>query len=77
MSETAGAAVAPLLTATQVVSLLAFGGGFLAAAWNLWLTWTGKAGWTARAFSVLALAAFGFTLWIALAYHMIGFSGEY
>ena len=77
VSETAGAAVAPLLTATQVVSLLAFGGGFLAAAWNLWLTWTGKAGWTARAFSVLALAAFGFTLWIALAYHMIGFSGEY
>jgi hypothetical protein len=77
VSDTTGAPVAALITTAQVVSLIAFGGGFLAAVWNLWLVWKDKTAWTARLFSVGALAAFGFMLWIALAYHLIGFSGQY
>jgi CubicO group peptidase (beta-lactamase class C family) len=77
VSETAGASVAALLTAAQIVSLIAVGGGFLAAAWNLWLTWKDKARWPAKLFAVLALAAFAFLLWLFLSYHLIGFSSEY
>jgi hypothetical protein len=77
VSETTGAAVGFMLHAAQLVSLLAFAGGAALALANLYLVFRQKAGWSARIFAMLLLAAFAFMLWIALTYHLIGFSGEY
>jgi CubicO group peptidase (beta-lactamase class C family) len=77
VSETTGAAVGFMLHLAQLVSLLAFAGGAALALVNLVQVFRQKAGWSARIFAVLLLAAFGFMLWIALTYHLIGFSGEY
>jgi CubicO group peptidase (beta-lactamase class C family) len=77
VSETTGAAVGLLLHAAQLVSLLAFGGGALAALANLWLVVRSPAKWHARLFAALLLAAFAFMLWMALHYHLIGFGSEY
>ena len=77
VSDTTGAAVGLLLHLAQLVSLLAFGGGTLAALANLWQTFRSPASWHARLFAVLLLLAFGYMLWIALRFHLIGVSGEY
>jgi CubicO group peptidase (beta-lactamase class C family) len=77
VSATTGAAVAGWVLAAQIVSLLAFGGGAVLALANLWLVFRGKAGLSARIFAVLLLAASAYMLWIALQYHLIGFSAAY
>jgi len=77
VSETTGAAVGAMLHAAQAISFLAFVGGTVIALVNLWLVFSKKATWPARIFAVLLLAAFGYMLWMALHYHLIGLSGEY
>jgi len=77
VSETTGAAVGGMQHAAQAVSFLAFAGGTAAAPANLWLVFSRKAVWSARIFAVLLLAAFGFMLWIAAHYDLIGVSGQY
>ena len=77
VSETTGAAVGAMLHAAQTISFLAFVGGTVIALVNLWQVFSKKATWSARIFAVLLLAAFGYMLWIALHYHLIGLSGEY
>jgi len=77
VSATTGAAVSGWLRAAQAVSFLAFAGGAVLALANLWLVFRRPASLSARIFAVLLLAASGFMLWIALTYHLIGFSGEY
>ena len=77
VSETTGAAVSVTLHLAQAISLLAFAGGAVLALVNLWLVFRERTGWSARIFAVLLLAASGYMLWIALQYHLIGFSGQY
>jgi hypothetical protein len=77
VSETAGAPVAFWLHLAQAVSFLAFVGGAIAAAWNLWIVWRDKSPWTARLFAIVVLIAFLVMLKIAFSYHLIGLSGEY
>ncbi|HUO11863.1 MAG TPA: serine hydrolase domain-containing protein [Caulobacteraceae bacterium] len=77
VSETTGAGVDLLLHLAQAVSLVAFGGGVLAAVANLWQVFRGPASWHARLFAIVLLAAFGYMLWIALHYHLIGMSSQY
>jgi hypothetical protein len=77
VSSTTGDPVQGLLHVAQAMSLAAFAGGFLAALGNLVLTARSAGAWIAKAFAVVATAAFGFMLWIALTYHLIGISGEY
>jgi CubicO group peptidase (beta-lactamase class C family) len=77
VSDTTGAAVGLLLHLAQLVSFLAFAGGVLAALANLWQVFRAPASWPARLFAVVLFVAFGYMLWIALHYHLIGVSGEY
>jgi len=77
VSATTGAAAAGWLRAAQASSLLAFAGGAALALANLWLVLRKPASPTARIFAVLLLAASGYMLWLALQYHLIGFSGQY
>jgi hypothetical protein len=77
VSDATGAAVGGLLHLAQTAAFLAFVGGAAAALANLWAVTTRKADWSARLFALLLAAAFGFMLWIALHYHLIGLSGQY
>jgi hypothetical protein len=77
VSSTGGAPVEPLLHLSQLIALLAYAGGFVAALWNLVLVFRTPASWFARLFGVLLAASFAMMLWIALSYHLIGISGQY
>jgi hypothetical protein len=77
VSGTTGDPAEGLLHAAQAVSVAAFGGGAIVALWNLALALASRGAWFAKAFATLAAAAFGFMLWVALTYHLIGFSGQY
>jgi CubicO group peptidase (beta-lactamase class C family) len=77
VSSTNGAPVATLLTIAQLFAFVAFVGGVLAAVWNLVLVFQASSSWTAKLFAALLTAAFAYMFYIALAYHLIGFSGQY
>jgi hypothetical protein len=77
VSTTTGAAVSATLHMAQAASLLAFAGGAVLALVNLWVVFRERTGLTARIFAVLLVAASGYMLWLALQYHLIGFSGQY
>ena len=63
---TLGGRLDPLLVVAQLVSIVAFIGGFAAMLWNLLAVWRGQRRWPAKLWSiVLALAAL-FILWVAL-----------
>jgi CubicO group peptidase (beta-lactamase class C family) len=77
VSSTNGAPVEAWLHAAQLLALLAFVGGVIAAIWNLVLVFRTPGVWRAKLFAALLTIAFAYMLYIALAYHLIGFSGEY
>ncbi|MDQ0462669.1 CubicO group peptidase (beta-lactamase class C family) [Caulobacter ginsengisoli] len=65
------------LTFAHFLSLLAFDGGLLVSLWNVWRVWRGKRGWFARTWSVALAGAFAALLWVAMAYHLVGFGLTY
>lgn len=66
------------LRIAQITALVAFVGGFVAALYYLVVTWrAGNAGWLAKLWSVLMAVAFAVALWLGLAFHLIGFSGDF
>ena len=67
----------PLLLTLQVLSPLVFFGLFGLAAWNLWLAWKDGRSWFAKLIGVLLLLAAAVMLWVALAFHLIGFGTTY
>jgi CubicO group peptidase (beta-lactamase class C family) len=67
----------PVVHLAQAFGALVFIGGFAAMLWNLVVAWTGSRRWPARLWSILlALAAF-VVLWVAFAFHLIGFGVNY
>jgi CubicO group peptidase (beta-lactamase class C family) len=77
VSSTTGAPVDLLLHLSQLASFIAFVGGLIVALWNLALVFARPSGWFAKVCAVVWVLAFGFMLWIALSYHLIGVSGQY
>ena len=77
VSSLSGTPVEGLLHTAQALSLLAFAGGLAVSLWNLVLVARTPGAWGAKPFAVLVTVAFAFVLYIALTYHLIGFSGEY
>lgn len=73
----ATAAFDPVLRFDQVFGFVAFIGGFVLTLWNLKAVWTGGRRWPAKLWSiVLVLSAF-IVLWIAVAFHLIGWRVNY
>jgi hypothetical protein len=61
----------------QVFGVIAFIGGFALILWNLWTVWSGSRRWPAKLWSgVLVLSAL-IVLWIASAFHLIGFGLDF
>jgi CubicO group peptidase (beta-lactamase class C family) len=72
-----GASFDPMVHLTQAFGAVAFIGGFAAMVRNLVVVWAGGRRWPAKLWSgVLVLAAL-VVLWVAFAFHLIGFGVNY
>jgi hypothetical protein len=67
----------PLLIAVQVLSPIVLPGMLVLAGWNLWTARLEKRGWFALAWGVVLLLSAVILLWVALAFHMFGFTLSY
>jgi len=70
--STKGASLALWMHLAQLTCFLAFVGGLLASLWNLQQVMRPGSSWFAKLFGALLVPAFGFMLYIALTYHLIG-----
>ena len=61
----------------QVLGWVAFIGGFLVLAWNLWVTWKGGRRWPAKVWSIALLLAAAIALWIAIAFGLLALGVNY
>jgi hypothetical protein len=61
----------------QVLSLLAFGGALAAMLWNAWCVWSGTRRWPAKIWSIVLVFSCLSLLWVAVTFHLIGFSVDY
>lgn len=70
-------ALDPWLMALQLLSLVILVGSFVISLWHAWRVWTGGRRWPAKLWSVVLVIAFAAVLWVALAFHLIGFDTNY
>lgn len=66
-----------VLLALQILGTLAVVGGFLVALWNVAVVWRGRRSWFAKLWSVVIALSTFVLLWLAVAYHLVGFSVNY
>lgn len=71
----------PVVLTLQVVTIIAFIGGFLMMLWYAWTVWKRgggvKATWKAKLWSLLLVVSAFAALWVGFAYHLIGFATKY
>jgi CubicO group peptidase (beta-lactamase class C family) len=61
----------------QLLSWIAFIGGLVVLAWNVWVTWRGGRRWPAKVWSIALLVAAVIALWVALAFNLLSFGINY
>lgn len=66
-----------LIYFAQILGALVFVGFFGLAIWNAVLAFRSKRGWFSKLWSVLLVAAAFFTLWVALAFHLISLGADW
>ena len=71
------AAFDPIIRIDQAFGLIGFVGGFLLILWNLKVVWTEPRRWPARLWSVVLVLAAAVMLWVAFAFHLIGWGVNY
>jgi len=71
----------PVVIALQVITIVAFIGGFVAMLWYAWVVWKRgggfKATWKAKLWSALLVLAAFTALWVGFAYKLIGIATNY
>jgi len=67
----------PIIRFCQVFGFVAFIGGFLLTLWNLKAVWTGQRRWPAKLWSVVLVLSTLVVLWVAYAFHLIGWGVNY
>jgi len=68
----------PVLRFDQIFGFLAFLGGFALILWNLWTVWSGGGRrWPAKLWSVVLALSACVVLWVAFAFHLIGWGVNY
>lgn len=66
-----------ILSFMQIASLLVFPATLAAALWTLRMGWRRDRGWPVRLWSIVLVLSSALLLWIALAFHLIGFTTRY
>jgi CubicO group peptidase (beta-lactamase class C family) len=61
----------------QVLTCVVLIGQALVFAWYAWCMWTGRKGWAARIWSVALLLSGFVMLWLAVAFHLLGFGADF
>lgn len=59
------------------LALIVFVGGAAIVCWNAWVVCRGSRGWFSKTWSVLLAVSSLVALWVALVFHLIGFSTNY
>lgn len=72
-----GGPLDPLLITIQVLTPIAFVGLLVLAGWNLRQALLEKRGWFSKLWAVALLASAAVILWVAAAFHLIGFGTNY
>ena len=72
-----GGPLDPLLLTVQVLTPIAFIGLLLLAGWNLRQVFLEKRGWFVKVWAVALLLSAAVLLWVAAAFHLIGFGTNY
>lgn len=67
----------PLFLALQGLSIVVLPSSLLIALWHARRVWTGERRWPAKLWSIVLVISFATVLWVALAFHLIGFTAEY
>ena len=67
----------PIIIILQVLSFVAFLGGFAVMLWDAWLVWRGNRGWKAKLWSLALVFAALIVVWIGFAFHLLSFGTNY
>jgi CubicO group peptidase (beta-lactamase class C family) len=71
----------PVVITLQVITIIAFIGGFVAMLWYAWTVWKRagdfKATWKAKLWSALLVLSAFTALWVGFTYHLIGIATNY
>jgi uncharacterized membrane-anchored protein len=67
----------PIITILELLSIIAFVGGFAVMAWYVYTAWKSGWRWTGKGWSIALLLASAVLLYIALTYRLLTLSTNY
>src|SRR5690606_34697749 len=67
----------PAVVTLQVASIVVFPLSLVIGLWHAARVWSGNRRWPAKLWSIALVIAFATLLWLALAFHLIGFGTQY
>jgi len=72
-----GGGLDPLLWFLQIAGAVVFVGAAAIAAWNVWLTWSGRARWTRKLWAIFVLLAALMVLYVAVRFNLLAMTVNY
>ena len=67
----------PLIRVLHVLGSIAVFAGLALALWHLWIVWHARRRWLGKIWNVVLAASCAVCAWIAIVYHLVGFSVNY
>lgn len=67
----------PVILTLEVLSFIAFLGGFAVMLWDAWLVWRGPRGWKAKVWSLFLVFAALIVVWIGFTFHLLSLGTDY
>jgi len=72
-----GASLDAILFGLQLLSILAFAGGFVVMLWYAYTAWTAKWRWPGKVWSLVLVAASGLVLYVAVVFKLVAMATNY
>jgi hypothetical protein len=67
----------PVILTLEVLSFIAFLGGFAVMLWDAWLVWRGPRGWKAKVWSLFLVFAALIVVWMGFTFHLLSLGTDY